>query len=136
MAKIPKKNISMDVQHLWMKKLFPNFKYVRGMGWYGKLQPTDISPEYKIKIEFSSHSTPKVWVIEPWVDPTIHHYSDGSLCLYYPKDPKDQRWSDNSIIARTIMPWTAAWLLFYEYWLETGIWFNEEAPHDGPKRGN
>jgi hypothetical protein len=25
-------------------------------------------------------------------------------------------------IADTIVPWAALWLVFYEYWLATGLW--------------
>lgn len=122
-----------------MKKLFPNFVYSRGYGlyrWTGRLKPTEISPNYKVEIDCFQSSPPKIWVLDPILEGNKHRFKDGSLCLYFHKDPKDQRWTENSIIARTIIPWTATWLFCYEIWLETGIWLNEEAPHDDPKEEN
>lgn len=139
MPKIPKRQQDNGIQRLWMDKLFPHFKYIRGKGksyWIGTLQPTEISPVYKVKIELSRDKSPRITVLEPDIEPNIHQYSDRSLCLYYPKDPKELKWTQESIIAKTIIPWTAAWLYFYEYWLETDKWFNEEAPHDDLKRRN
>jgi hypothetical protein len=39
------------------------------------------------------------------------------------------RWEADSKIAETIIPWTAAWLHFYELYLETGVWRGPQARH-------
>ena len=33
------------------------------------------------------------------------------------------------LIARYIVPWAAAWLYFYEVWLDLGVWLGPEVPH-------
>lgn len=38
------------------------------------------------------------------------------------------------MIAETIVPWTALWLLYYELWLETDEWLGPEAPHQAKKQ--
>jgi len=82
-----------------------------------------------VKIEYRIGKHPRVWVTAPpVVENAPHLYKDGTLCLYY---PKDRSWNKQSWIARTIMPWTAEWLLLYELWLETGKWWGLEAPHNG-----
>jgi len=73
---------------------------------------------------------PKVWVTYPPIRPDApHRYPDHSLCLYYPDDGS---WHPDAGISKTIVPWTAEWLLFYEYWLQTGIWWGVEVPHQTP----
>jgi len=32
-------------------------------------------------------------------------------------------------VAGDIMGWTAGWIYFYEYWLQTGEWIGPEVPH-------
>ncbi len=63
--------------------------------------------------------------------PNPHLYADGSLCLYW---PKEWRWSRKAIIAETILPWAANWLLYYELWLDTGEWLGPSShdPHKEP----
>lgn len=137
MSTIPKSIPDVGIQILWMKKFFPNFRYFKENGkkyWIGTLEPTETSPVYRLKIRFYLDKSPRVEVLEPSLDPKApHRYPDGSLCLYSPADPKDQKWTQDGIIAKTIVPWAAAWLYFYEYWQETGVWYNEEASHQGPK---
>jgi len=47
-----------------------------------------------------------------------HTYDHDELCLYFP-----QEWTPTMLIATTIVPWAADWLLHYEIWLATdGTW--------------
>ena len=121
--KVPDRGI--QIFHLRQK--FPQFQY-KGKGvWIGTLQPTPLSPIYKIKIVELRHSFPHVYVLEPKiVKDAPHLYSDRSLCLFF---PKDFSWSKKSLIAETIVPWTALWLYFYEWWLKTGFWYGESVEH-------
>ena len=132
--KFPQKGIDVGVQIGRMRELFPKFKYFRCNGqrwWQGKLQPTVCSPEYEIKILYRNTKLPKIFVLRPEIDPkTPHRYPDGSLCVCY---PKDQNWGPRTRIAETIILWIAEWLLFYEFWKETGKWWGEEVSHKGPK---
>lgn len=115
------------IQTFHLRKKFPQFRY-KGKGlWIGTLQPTPLSPVYKIKIIEQRNSFPKVFVLEPKLKNNPKHlYSDGSLCLFY---PKDFSWSKKSLIAETIVPWSALWLYFYELWLKTGFWFGDSVEH-------
>lgn len=46
-----------------------------------------------------------------------HIYPGNELCLYYPGE-----WHDDMLLATTVIPWTAEWLMHYELWLVTGHW--------------
>jgi hypothetical protein len=117
-----------------MARHFPIFTYRRANDiptWRGTLQPTRTSPVYVVEIRYRQPKPPEVHVLSPSLkDDAPHRYSDGSLCLYY---PRDRSWTSNMLIAQTIVPWTAIWLAFYELWLRTGEWHGEEAPHHRPK---
>ena len=112
-----------------MKKLFPQFRCRIKGGlpvWQGDLQPTETSPQYHISIQYELSGRCSVYVLDPIIKSNApHRYSNHSLCLYYPKDKN----SLEQGVARTIVPWTAEWLLYYEAWLVTGQWFGPEAPH-------
>lgn len=125
-----KQRFDVGVQILWMRQFFPQFKY-GGKQWIGSLQPSPSSPEYRIVIEYRGARSPRVKVLDPPIDKRApHQYKGGYLCLFLFEDGS---WNEDSIIAKTIVPWAAEWLYYYEYWLEMGEWFGEEAPHRGPK---
>ncbi len=128
MKKLFKEKIpDSGLQSLHIRQRFPQFKY-NGRGvWVGTLQPTPVSPEYQIKITHKPPKPPVVNVLAPKLaEEAPHLYPDGSLCLFY---PKDFSWTKNSLIAKTIIPWTALWLYFYELWLKTGIWHGHSIEH-------
>jgi hypothetical protein len=104
-----------------------------GVTWRGPLQPQDGGTIYIVSIRWQEGGTPEVWVDSPTLATgTPHLYPQGRLCLYY---PDDRTWHRGRLIADTIVPLTAEWLLFYEFWLLTGMWYGPEAPHasDQPK---
>jgi hypothetical protein len=117
-----------------MRQRFPSFRGQCSAGevrWHGTLQPQEASPVYAIQIVYLVPKVPNVWVVHPVLHPnTPHRYPDRSLCLYY---PGDRSWHPDAGIALTIVPWTAEWLFFYEYWVQTGRWLGVEAPHQGEK---
>jgi hypothetical protein len=58
-----------------------------------------------------------------------HRYSDGTLCMWYPKDGPDQRWVSDDGLLRLIR--CAQVHLFKEaYWRRYGEWPGPEAPHE------
>jgi len=118
-----------------MQHHFPHFAYGRPNNvptWRGTLQPTETSPEYLVKVTYRQPKAPNVWILSPALrSDAPHRYSDGSLCLYY---PRDQSWRPDMFIAKTIVPWAALWLAFYELWLRTGEWHGPQAPHGKVKR--
>lgn len=109
--------------------------------WEGSLKP--ISQTYRVRIRYFpyrywtnitiAHPYVTVKVIDPLVAPdprgtgerTPHIYSHGyppelpAICAW---DPVRDRWGPDEYIVDKIIPWTIKWLLFYEDWLDTGIW--------------
>jgi len=134
MSKPPKPNpLTIGVQVFWMRQMFPGFRFSRRTSsWVGTLKPSDDSPEYLIRVFYKLSDIPRVNVIRPFIhEDAPHRFEDGSLCLYYFDDGS---WKRDKSIARTILPWTAEWLWFYEIWLATGEWLGIEAPHLGKKK--
>jgi hypothetical protein len=128
-------DITIGLQIFAMRCQFPQLKYRRSRNqrptWVGSLQPTDQSPQYKVKVVYAYPSEPKTWILAPSIACNApHRYSDKSLCLYY---YKDRSWNSRMLIAKTIIPWTAEWLGLYEIWCLTGMWYGDEAPHTGEK---
>ena len=122
--------VTVGVQQYQMMLKFPEFRFYKNgclaFGWIGKLKPTEVSPFYTVKIEYH-HRHPKVYILEPMIlEKAPHRYGDGHLCLYY---PKDKSYNEASVIADSIVPWTALWLYYYEIWLKEGVWWGPEAPH-------
>ena len=127
-ASIPHPSISLAVQDWHVRRCFPQFKYRRDKGcWVGSLQPTEYSPVYQVRIDYRLHTVPKAWVLSPSIRMNAKHlHADRSLCLYW---PPDNSWTPQTLIAETIIPWTAEWLIFYEHWQITDQWIGPEAPH-------
>lgn len=131
MAKIYRRDPNVNLQIAAMRSLFPNFRYYKSQQyWIGYLQPSEDSPIYQVKIKYRGHSEPEVTILNPKIEKAKHRYSKGKLCLFYPDDPKNMKWTKDSLIAKTIVPWTAVWLFCHEHWLETGVWLNEEVDHN------
>jgi hypothetical protein len=69
---------------------------------------------------------PHVYTDRPADSP--HRYPDGSLCMWYPGDPAEQRWTrrDGPV---ALLGHIVAHLLREEWWQLTGEWPGEEAGH-------
>lgn len=90
------------------------------------LKPTDVSIDYKIRlVARQGNKGVDIFVVEPRIDlyengkKVPHLYSNGSLCLYY---PKYQEWDYSDSWAETLIPWVSLWLFYYEIWKDTGSW--------------
>jgi len=122
--------ISLGLQIADLTAHFSQFRFVRSsMSWFGYLQPTDNSPNYRIKISYCPPGVPKTWVLDPVPHSDAkHRYTDLSLCLY---DHRIEEWHSGLFLSETIVPWTAEWLFYYEAWLidPEGRWFGPEASH-------
>lgn len=94
----------------------------------GQCQPSQHSPVYTYKVRYMPGKPPKVFVISPKIDYDVdaHMYSDGSLCLYY---PKDYSWTTSCNLYNTIIPWTHEWFVFYELYQLTGEWKHPFVEH-------
>ena len=121
------------VQIVLIQHFFPGFSYRGRCGRYvfrGALQPRPDGAVYHVEIRYTQGTTPKVFVIGPQLEEDAPHlFADGSLCLFH---PQLFRWHGRRIVARWIVPRTAAWLYFYEHWLNLGVWLGPEAPHALP----
>jgi len=109
-----------------LRSLFPNGRVRvshRGLVWEGELQPTPVSRTYTVRIEYDHGKIrPSVTVVDPPLErrdgqPLPHVFPGDLLCLHL----RDE-WDGRRLIAQTIVPWAAEWLLFYEIWLATGEW--------------
>lgn len=91
--------------------------------WTGRLQPTPVSRVYTIRIVLSNGRFPCVEVIEPTLETRPgeslpHVFDDGSLCLHL-----ENEWTSAMLMADTTVPWTSEWLINYEIWKATGVWY-------------
>lgn len=121
---------SGDRQIAAMRHFFPKCAYKKNgeqIVFYVRLKVHEKIPEYKVKIIYQGNIPPKVYVVYPEIiENAKHTYSDKSLCLYHYSNFK---WTSSKLVANEIMRWTAAWIYFYEYWLQTGKWIAKEVPH-------
>ena len=114
-----------------VKDQFPNLRGARAKGGYEYTATVPV-PHYedrKIRVRFSGSDVPTVFVDGPKKSP--HRYSRGALCMWYPKDPVDNRWVfEDGLLALIGLVITH---LFREaWWRETGEWVGEEVQH-GPE---
>lgn len=85
-------------------------------------------PDQTVTVVFgpAAPTVPHVYTDRPSDSP--HRYSDGSLCMWYPGDPAEQRWTrGNGPVA--LLGHIVAHLLREEWWHLTGEWPGEEARH-------
>ena len=88
----------------------------------------------KIRIRFRGKSdVPSVFADGP--EDSLHRYSDGRLCMWYPGDPIGRRWVfGDGLLA--LIGLVMAHLFREAWWRETGEWPGEEVPHGAqPKDG-
>ncbi len=111
-----------------MAKLYRSFhlNWERGQAtWIGTITPLDGCNDYRVRIRYRLEKAPRVAVLSPTLsdrgdgNPIPHRYSDGSLCLYFPRYGE---WTSNHFLADTILPWASLWLYYYEVWVATGVW--------------
>lgn len=128
-----KPTVNLALQSLHILHRFPGFTYRRERGaavWRGSLQPRPFSQQYRVAVRYKLSSYPTVKVISPALaSKAPHRWSDGALCLYY---PKENPWQRDMLIATTILPWTALWLYYYELWLDTGKWLGPSSHASDP----
>lgn len=116
-----------------MKAKYPQFKASfdkdRNIVFNGFLHVKPELPIYQIRIIYRYNMPPLVLIISPTlVEKAPHIYSNtNSLCLYHKNNFK---WSSSKLIANEIMGWTAGWIYFYEFWLQSGDWVGPEVPHN------
>lgn len=137
MATFPKaKYYNSDIQIYAMKSQYPQFKAIKkgknDIEFIGELTVKSEFPTYTVSINYRGDKSPIVKILKPeLIENPPHIYpSSRTLCLYHPDNYK---WAKEKLIAKDIVSWTAAWIYFYEVWLEKGIWIGPEASHNLPK---
>lgn len=86
----------------------------------------------RVTITFENGSrVPKVTVDGP--PESKHRYSDGSLCMWCPRDSVEKRWEFRDGLLQ-LLPLIGTHLFREAWWRETGDWPGEEAPHGDEKR--
>jgi hypothetical protein len=109
----------------------------RGEGRYYRLR-LDVPgfDSRMVEIVFSKQSTtyPDVYVDGPEDSP--HRYRVGgeesTLCMWYPQDPPDQKWTLEDGL-HELLALIAAHLFREAWWREYGEWLGPVSPHAVPK---
>ncbi|MEV7631203.1 hypothetical protein AB0N64_02215 [Microbacterium sp. NPDC089318] len=65
------------------------------------------------------------------MDTAPHRFTDGSLCLYYPRDPVQRRWTTQNGL-RALLSLVADHLFFEDVYRDTGAWIAPQAEHGFP----
>ncbi|MFD1786476.1 hypothetical protein ACFSC3_02710 [Sphingomonas floccifaciens] len=140
-----------DMQIRAMTERFPTLKVVLDLLWVtiweGELTP--LSQPYRVRIvDHRGMDDGSFRFTSPWPSarlltpiarrpeapdlPIPHIYGPhddprgADLCLFH---PRSRDWTDDMLLAESIVPWTAEWLFYYEMWLVTGLWGGDEAEH-------
>lgn len=95
--------------------------------WRFESRPSPFGRCYGARMELGQSGPPKVHVISPDLHELAggrrlpHVYSDHPphLCLYL---PGAFEWNRSHRLDRTIVPWTALWLFYFEEWLWSDDW--------------
>lgn len=121
--------LNLGQQALALRSVFPD-GLVRlepnSLHWRGQLKPSALSREYTVSVSLEVGKNPVVTVEHPALQPNAegllpHILDDGSLCLN-----KAGQWSPKMLLVDTALPWASEWLLHYEMWKGTGIWFGDD----------
>lgn len=115
-----------------LKRHYPNGTFVKEgyqhIIWECDITPTPLSQTYRIRIDYKANTKPDVYVVSPkplrrfdGLSKLEHVYDTEKqrICLYYPIVDK---WNFSKPLVKTIIPWAAEWLLYYEIWVVTGEW--------------
>lgn len=95
--------------------------------WKYASVPTPLSREYGIRIVHATGKVPVTYVDSPDLValgggrriPHVYSEVPLRLCLFRPGRGD---WAPHMPLDRTVVPWTALWLFFFEEWLASGVW--------------
>ena len=126
-----KKQVNLPQQMLLLKSKFGSvgsgyiFQH-KELLWNQKIKPSVLSRVYEVRIKYILKKYPNVFVIEPDLLELAkgrqlpHVYTDPlQLCLF---TPELNQWEPTMHLSTTIVPWTYAWLYYFEEWLESNEW--------------
>jgi len=138
--------ISLIVQEGTLKSYFPD-SFIKRNGeneiyWTHQVTPSPLSNTYRLLLHYSITDGADVYVLEPrplklapGKDLLPHVYSTPGqkLCLYY---PKYREWTPAKLYVKTLIPWACEWLVHYELWSVTGIWYGGGIDHENEAEEN
>lgn len=127
--------VPLYLQKAFLLSAFPESTVKLGgdtLVWDGKIQPTALSQIYDVRIEYKLWGPPRSYLISPdgramadEISPgrvLPHRYKEDphvQMCIYH---PSKQEWNSSMVLARTIVPWMALWLSYFEDWVVTDVW--------------
>lgn len=95
--------------------------------WFQPIKPSSLGATYQIELRYALFDNPRPLVHSPNLKelasnrklPHVYPDYDGKthLCLF-----KEGDWNSRRLLSATLIPWTAEWFWFFEYWLVTGEW--------------
>lgn len=102
-------------------------KYSGGLVVSFTLTPQGVASR-RVTVRFRPRSpeSPNVYVDGPNNSP--HRYDDGSLCMWFPRDPPEMRWTPKAGAADLVTR-IAVHLIKEEWFRRTGEWVGEEVQH-------
>jgi hypothetical protein len=127
-AKFYQRVFGVHEQAAHMLLICPDFTYQITKGLLrgrARIVPSAGCERYYFELTYRVGEFPKITIIDPALrrraeeEKVPHTYSDDEPCLFRP----GVDWDGGDIIAFTVIPWLAAWLVYYEMWHATGKWF-------------
>lgn len=100
-----------------------------GFTWWFTVTPTLLSDTYTLKFVYDQNYKPKVYIVNPKPLrlakgakrlPHTYDTSKQLLCLFL---PHNQEWTTSKLMSKTIVHWAVEWLVYYEEWAFSGIWY-------------
>ncbi|MHA3684956.1 hypothetical protein ACXR2W_11950 [Leucobacter sp. HY1908] len=103
-------------------------RYPGGFSIEFDLQPNGVPQKRRVRISFSrgAPSEPHVQVDGPTDSP--HRYANGDLCMWYPFDPPERRWTLKKGAAVLVTD-ISVHLLKEEWFRQQGEWIGDEIVH-------
>lgn len=124
--------VSLAAQAFALRQLVPDSKAKLRPGslrWRGRVQPTPQTHNYELRLDAQPRRSPSVHVIHPPLIPNDdgllpHVFDTGALCL-----SKSGDWTPRMLFADTYVPWAMKWLMYYELWRATDLWYGDGPDH-------
>lgn len=97
----------------------------------GRLDLVPVRVEFYETPEYPTYGLPAQDYPRVFADPgadSPHRMPDGALCLFFPGDPADRRWTSKDGL-HALLGLVRDHLFFELHWRATGRWLGPEAPH-------
>ncbi len=109
------------------RTLKPPAKYRGAFALRTKITPPG-TPTRTVQVIFPRGNPERPIVFSDGPTKSPHRFDDGSLCMWYPLDPTERRWTLNNG-GEALLAHIASHLLREEWFRLTGAWAGEEVGH-------